>query len=166
MTRHSMRSKTQLAGVALFIVSMAGSAWANEPERGPVADRSTTGQVPASGRYVMNAVEGGFLRMDTDTGVVSLCARKAGTWACETVPDDYKALQKDTDRLTQENATLKRELAEARRETGQPPRAERKLELPSEQDIDKAIGQIEKYMKKFKDLIERHSGSGEAPGRI
>ena len=105
----------------------------------------------------MAPVDGGFLRMDTDTGAVSLCAKKpAAAWSCETVPDDYKALQ-------EENAALKRDLAELRRDGGSG-KSERKLELPSEEEIDKAIGQVDKYLKKFRGLIEKYQ-SPDAPGR-
>jgi hypothetical protein len=145
-----------MAGMAVFLA--AGSAISQSNE----ADRPAT----PSGRYAMSPVDGGFLRMDTDTGTVSLCAKKTGSWSCETVPDDYKALQKDTDRLAQENAALRRELSELRRDGGATAKsADRKFELPSEQEIDKALGQFEKYVKKFKDLIEKHSG-GDTPGRI
>jgi hypothetical protein len=142
--------------LALLLVGTTTDLRANEPDRP---------SMPASGRYAMTPVEGGFLRMDTDSGTVSLCAKKAGAWSCETVPDDYKAMQKDADRLVQQNATLRRELDELRRGGGVPAKSpDRKLELPSEEDIDKAISQFEKYIKKFKGLIEKHSGDG--PGRI
>jgi hypothetical protein len=155
--RRTMRiSSAAMAGMAVFLA--AGSAISQSNE----ADRPAT----PSGRYAMSPVDGGFLRMDTDTGTVSLCAKKTGSWSCETVPDDYKALQKDTDRLAQENAALRRELSELRRDGGATAKsADRKFELPSEQEIDKALGQFEKYVKKFKDLIEKHSG-GDTPGRI
>ena len=143
----------------LFILLAAGATAGQAAE----VDRPT---MPSSGRYTMAPVDGGFLRMDTDTGMVSLCAKKGGNWSCETVADDYKAIQKDVDRLAQENASLRRELSELRRDGGVPARSsERKFELPSEEEIDKAIGQFEKYMRKFKDLIEKHSGR-ETPGRI
>ena len=149
------------AGLAFLLIAGVAVCQANE------ADRPTA---PPNGRFAMAPVDGGFLRMDTDTGTVSLCAKKAGAWSCETVPDDYKTMQKDADRLTQENATLRRELSELRREgsataKSPAPSSDRKLELPSEEEIDKAIGQFEKYVKKFKDLIEKHSGV-ERPGRI
>ena len=146
-------------GLALLLAVGHSAARAGE------ADRLERPPVPASGRYAMTPVDGGFLRMDTDTGTVSLCARKTGNWSCETVPDDYKTIQKEADRLAHENASLRRELSELRRDGGPPSKSsERKLELPSEEEVDKAIGQLEKYLKKFKGLIERQTG-GEAPGR-
>ena len=147
----------RVAGLSILLAAGSAFGLANEP------DRPAT---PSSGRYTMAQVDGGFLRMDTDTGTVSLCAKKGGSWSCESVADDYKAVQKDADRLAQENAALRRELAELRRDGGVPAKSpDRKLELPSEEEIDKAIGQFEKYLKKFKDLIEKHSGR-ETPGRI
>ena len=39
------------------------------------------------GRYTMTPVEGGFMRLDTQTGAVALCTRKSETWTCEPVDD-------------------------------------------------------------------------------
>ena len=86
------------------------------------------------------------------------------------MPDDYQALRKDADRLAQENADLRRENGDLRAGSVGP-KAERggdrergKLELPSEEEIDKAISQVDKYLKKFKGLIEKYGGRDE-PGR-
>jgi hypothetical protein len=54
-------------------------------------------------------------------------------------------------------------MAELRRDGG-PGKSERKLELPSEEEIDKAITQFDKYLRKFKGLIEKYQGP-DAPGR-
>jgi hypothetical protein len=128
-----------------------GAATANEP---PKLDADVP---PAAVRYSMTPVDGGFLRMDTDSGTVSLCAKKGDTWACETVPDDYKALQ-------QENETLKRKLAQARRDGDGTAKSGSKFELPSEEDVDKAISQMDKYIRKFRGLLEKYQGA-EQPGR-
>ena len=118
---------------------------------------------PASGRFVMQPVEGGFLRMDTDNGVVSLCGRKGSDWRCETVPDDYQALQK-------ENEALKKQLAELRKEgAGAPPAAspgkpDRRSDWPTDEEIDKGFAKLDRYLRKFKELIEKHAGP-DTPGR-
>ena len=51
-------------------------------------------------------VEGGFLRMDSHTGAVSMCQRIGGKWACEAVADDRRALEAEIERLGAENRTL------------------------------------------------------------
>ena len=57
----------------------------------PDADR-------AGGRYRMTPAEGGaFLRLDTQTGAMSVCQRKDGRWACEAVPDERRALETEID---------------------------------------------------------------------
>ena len=54
----------------------------------------------AGGRYRMTPAEGGaFLRLDTQTGAMSVCQRKDGRWACEAVPDERRALETEIDRL-------------------------------------------------------------------
>ena len=90
------------------------------------------------------------------------------TWhGFDTLPDDYQAMRKETERLAKENAELKRQLADAQRAVGSTPapgNGGRKLELPSDEEIDKAIGQLEKYIRKFKGLIEKY-GEPDKPGR-
>ena len=151
------KSAVGLAALTASLAIVTGLAGAAEPDKPAVPGAS------AAGRFAMNPVDGGFLRMDTDTGTVSHCTKKGTGWACETVPDDYKALQ-------QENEALKRELSQLRKEarTGgnQDAKSDRKFELPSEEEVDKALGQIDKYMRKFKGWIEKHQGQGqETPGR-
>ena len=112
-----------------------------------------------TGRYSMAPVDGGVLRMDTETGAVSLCAKKNAAWSCDTVADDYKAMQQENEALKKELSELQRE----RRDGGTQAKADRKLELPSEEEIDKAISQVEKYLRKFKGLIEKYQGP-DTPG--
>jgi hypothetical protein len=61
-------------------------------------------------RYSYNRVENGFLRLDTRSGEVSLCNRRAVGWSCELVPDDRGALDNEIARLHGENAMLKKSL--------------------------------------------------------
>jgi hypothetical protein len=148
-----------LTGAALAL--LVGSAlWvapttANEPER--TADRP-----PGSSRYAMNPVEGGFLRMDTDTGIVSLCARRQSGWSCETVPDDYQAVRKDLDRMARENSDLRRQVEDLKRGgTGEvEARRERRLQLPSDEEVDQALSYLDRMLRKFKGFIEKHQGPG------
>lgn len=141
----------------LVVAMVTLSMWTGA---GLVASAASNDPPAPAGRFTMAPVEGGVLRMDTDTGTVSHCARKGTAWACETIADDYKALQ-------QENEVLKKELKDLRRDSkegGTHAKSDRKLELPSEEEIDKAISQIEKYLRKFKGLIEKHQGP-DVPGR-
>ena len=132
----------------------------------PVADAAETSVT--GGRFVMTPVDGGVLRMDTDSGVVSVCAKKGTDWRCDTVPDDYQALQK-------ENEALKKQLGELRKDGAQagapqtgapsvPSRAERKSDWPTDEEIDKGFAKLDRYLRKFKELIEKHAGP-ETPGR-
>jgi hypothetical protein len=124
------------------------------------AQGSSSAQLPnPAGRYAMTPVEGGMLRMDTDTGVVSLCSRKSGSWACETLPDDTATLRAENERLAREN----RELREGRG-LGPERRAERKFELPSEADVDKALSYLDRMMRKFREFIDKQAGQ-DRPGR-
>lgn len=64
----------------------------------------------ASPRYTFNKVAGGFLRLDTQTGEVALCARQTVGWACLAAPEDRAVLENEIARLRAENGTLKNDL--------------------------------------------------------
>ena len=70
------------------------------------------GSVPASAqerpqRFTMTPTEGGFVRLDTETGAVSICTRRDGAWACEPMPEERQALSREIERLQTENKRLR-----------------------------------------------------------
>ena len=101
------------------------------------------------GRYVLKDVEGGFIRLDTETGAVSHCSVRNETWRCEPVADAQAALQDEINRLAQEKAELEQQLAEL--DGGEPGRAPA-LELPSDEDLDRVFGIFERFMQRFFDF--------------
>ena len=139
-----------------------------------------------AGRFTMTPANGGFIRLDTVTGAVSFCrGQDPSQWSCTLMPDGQQAMQKQIDDLKAENQTLKDELkrmedvfvqggkpGEGR--PGEPhpggdgrPSGGGKMELPSEQDVDKAFDYLEKMMKKFRDRMHRMEkpDEPEKPGK-
>ena len=61
------------------------------------------------GRYVMNPVEGGFARLDTETGAMSICKPQAkdaaspAGWACAPMADQTAAQQEQARKLEAQN---------------------------------------------------------------
>lgn len=62
------------------------------------------------GRYSFNKVPEGVLRLDTQTGQVSVCSQRTVGWACQAVPDDRAVLESEIARLRTENAALKKDI--------------------------------------------------------
>jgi hypothetical protein len=114
-----------------------------------------------NGRFVMTPVEGGFLRMDTQTGAVSMCQRTSGKWACEAVADDRRAMERELERLEAENrelsSTIRRleEMLALPHAEGGERRAEKgpRLQLPAEEEVDRALGYMQRLMRKFKEKL-------------
>lgn len=116
------------------------------------------------GRYSMTPVDGGTMRLDTETGAVTLCTRKADAWACEPVKDGSAA--GDTAKLEAENRALKEKLrkledlvATLPPEPGVPgadaPAPGGVAKLPSEEDVDKAFDYFEGMFRKLRDRIKK-----------
>jgi hypothetical protein len=130
------------------ILLMGAAAVADTPEDG-------------KGRYAMSPVEGGVLRLDKETGALSLCTRKADHWACDTVEDRTKVIDEKVARLETENQSLKDRLKslEDSLATGKPAQgqaqADIKIQIPSEEEVDKALDYVERIFKKFRDRIGR-----------
>jgi hypothetical protein len=128
----------------------------------------------APGRYTLTPADGGaFVRLDSQTGEVSICKRQDNQWACDAAADDRRALQTELDRLTTENKDLKsavrrlEELAglgESDPSKNSGKRAESQhpqFKLPTEQDIDQAVGYVQRMIKKLKDKLREFEEGGE-----
>lgn len=119
------------------------------------------------GRFLMQPVEGGVIRMDTETGAMELCVRRGEKLACEPV-EETRAARSDVQRLEAENRELKAEIKRLEEMLGlgdkpggeRPARRSPKFELPTEEDLDKAMSYIERMIKKFREKMkDLESGS-------
>ena len=79
------------------------------PRRRPKAPDASDAAPPS--RFAFNRVDGGFLRLDNQTGQIAFCSPHAVGWACQAVPEDRAALEKEIARLQAEVASLKAEVA-------------------------------------------------------
>ena len=117
------------------------------------------------GRFTMQQVDTGVIRMDTQTGAISMCKKQGAgdQWSCESLPDERKALQLEVDRLTKENAELHAEMKRLEDDLKKPERhADRgpddkgigRMPLPTEDDVDKAMGYLKGMYKKLKEKLK------------
>jgi hypothetical protein len=128
-----------------------------------------------NGRYAVSPVTGGVLRLDTRTGVASICTDKGTGWACYAMPDERAAFDEEIGRLQKDNEALKAELAQRQPTvTGkldEPlPKAdplkkpepkvadgERKIEipLPSDRDMDRMMAFVEQAWRRLVEMANR-----------
>lgn len=135
---------------------------------GALADPATD----SKGRYTMTPVDGGTMRLDTETGAVALCTRKADAWACEPVND--KAVSTDDQaKLEVENKILKERIKalEDSLASGKPPADIGSpteppggiTKLPTEEEVDKALDYVERIFKKFRDRVQKFEKPADTP---
>lgn len=119
-----------------------------------LATFSGAGAVEITGRYVLEKVEQGFLRLDSETGVMALCAAKAGVWECQTIKDDGLDSAKDLARLRAENESLKARIAELEKGGGP-------TKLPSDQEVDRMMDIFGKMFDRFLDFAREMDGKSK-----
>ena len=145
-------------------------------ERAPSEPRPLPPRLPAfSSRYSFNRVDDGFLRLDHATGQIAYCSAHTVGWACQAVPEDRAALEREIGRLQDEVAALKKEVAALRAPPPPtppapvpPPAAAPKsppsatapdkdgaVKLPSQQDIARARAYIAETWQRLVDMINQ-----------
>jgi len=120
----------------------------------------------AGGRFMFEKQADGqgsrYLRLDTQTGEVSLCSQRAVGFACVASPEDRTVLENEIARLRAENGALKKEILS--RGLPLPPGAVAEpqtpqngvtLQLPSDADIDRAVAYAGQLWHRFVDAVER-----------
>lgn len=124
-----MRAMFVPAGAAILATAIATSPVLAAGVATPPGDATE------NGRYSMTPVEGGFLRLDTRNGMVSLCKVENGSAFCRAATEERAALEGEIDRLVKQNEALKKQ-----------PEASR---LPSRQDFDRALDYAEQFMRRM-----------------
>ena len=114
--------------------------------------------VAQSGRYTIEKSEDGYVRMDTTTGEMSFCRTEGDQIVCKLSADDRAALNEHIAELEARIAALEHRLAAGNPDPAPAP------ELPSEQDLEKTLGFMEKFFRRFMDIVkdlEKETGKGE-----
>ncbi len=93
----------------------------------------------APGRYAMSPTEGGFVRLDTQTGAMALCNR-------------IDALEKENQKLKDDIKRLEETFAET---PGAGPDGPKSFTMPEEKDVDKAFDYVESMIKKFRERMKK-----------
>jgi len=120
----------------------------------------------AGGRYTFSKVGDGFVRLDGQTGDVSVCGQRTVGWACQAAPDDRAVLEDEIGRLRGENAVLKRDILA--RGLPLPPGvladssgaadsggSEVTIRLPDNADVDRAVAYMGQVWQRLVDAITR-----------
>ena len=154
------RARRLLAASGLAIVTLSGAA------------TLLTAQSPlpagSPGRFTMHPADGGVLRLDTQTGVISMCRQSAGSWACAMMPDDRAAVTDEIERLKADNSELRGAIKRLEEMAGVPTapndrsgdttKPQSGIQLPTEEELDKALSYVQRMLKKFKDKIKELEG--------
>ncbi len=139
--------------IALIVSCAAAPAFAQGQAPGAVPPAEPS-------RYTFNRVESGFLRFDNQTGQVAFCSPHDVGWACQAVPEDRAALEKEIARLQDEVARLKSEVASLR----EPPRpsadltppakgGESQIRMPTHEEVERARVAVENAWRRLVEMI-------------
>ena len=107
------------------------------------------------GRYRMERTEGGFIRLDTASGDVSLCKETDGQITCRMAADERAAFEKELGLLTERVEAL-----EKAQNSGP---SDIKPRLPTDEEIDRTMSIMERMMQRFMGIVKNLEGDGEEP---
>lgn len=101
----------------------------------------------ADRRYTLEKTADGYVRMDNRTGEMSICATRDGQLLCRLAADERDAWQEEIGRLT-------RRLEDVERRLGEIDKASAAAELPSEDEFEKSLTLMERFMRRFMDIVK------------
>lgn len=113
-----------------------------------------------SDRYTLQETAEGWLRLDRESGTLSLCRAKESRWTCAPVPDaiasfeaEIGALEADKRRLEARVEELERQLQKAGRAPQGPPR-EPLLTPKDEREFDRFMDFSERALRRFFGMVK------------
>lgn len=107
-------------------------------------------QAQDTARYRIEKTDDGYVRMDTDTGAMSICKERGEQLVCNLAADARAAYDEDVAALRKRVDALEHRLAAL--EKSAEPRVS--SALPSNEEIDKTLGIMERFFRRFMDMAK------------
>ena len=113
-------------------------------------------------RYRLEKSGDGYVRMDTQTGAMSMCQEKDGQLVCRMAADERGAMQDEIDRLQGQVDALDQRVGKLENSLA----ARVESSLPSQEDFDKTMGYMERFLRRFMDIardLNKDNGDSATP---
>jgi hypothetical protein len=96
---------------------------------------------PDATRFQLERSGDHFVRLDRQTGAMSLCEEKDGALVCRMAADERAAYESELDRLSERVTALENKSIVNKA-------------LPSDAEIDRSIGIMERWMRSFMGIVK------------
>jgi hypothetical protein len=96
---------------------------------------------PDQSRFQLERSGAHFVRLDRQTGAMSLCEEKDGALVCRMAADERAAYESELDRLSDRVTALENKSVVNKA-------------LPSDAEIDRSIGIMERWMRSFMGIVK------------
>lgn len=140
-----LRSMFRAAALGIPVVFLTVTAAFAETPPSSVA--------PEGERFTITPTEGGYLRLDKETGALSFCTVRDGVAACRLGAEERAGLEAEIERLRKENERLA-----ARADAAPPPPSARKA--PSEEEFERALSFTERFLRRIMRVFREEAPSG------
>ena len=107
------------------------------------------GEAYAADRYTLEKTEDGYVRLDTQTGEMSVCRQEGAELVCRLAADERKALEDEIDRLGSRLGDVEKRLTALESS----PYLNPGELLPSEEQLDKSLDTMEKFFRRFMEVM-------------
>lgn len=104
----------------------------------------------AAQRFQLEQTESGYLRMDTQTGAISICKDRSGQIVCTLAADEHAAYENELEALRERVADLESRIAalEVAGASGE------SSELPTGEEFEQTLGLMERFFRRFMDIVK------------
>ena len=97
-------------------------------------------------RYAIEKSENGYVRMDSQTGEMSICEERSGQLVCKLAADERSAFESEIDRLQQS-------LDELSKRVGALESAPKSI-LPTEDEFSQTMTYMQRFFRGFMDIVK------------
>ncbi|MDR7225102.1 hypothetical protein [Aminobacter aminovorans] len=110
-------------------------------------------------RYQMEKTDKGYVRMDTQTGEMSICEERDSQLVCKLAADERSALQDELGRVQTELKALDERLVKLESSLT----AQLESKLPTEEEFQKSMGYMERFFRSFMGIVKDMEKEEQAP---